>query len=304
MSRTAIIRAITGLLLTAAIGWCLGGCGPIHPPKPGPPPKPVVRIAIMPRYSPYTQSQRYRPLVEYLREETGYDIRPRSAVGYRGFLSAVENTDADFALVNPVAYIILRKTRDAYPLAIALEPDFTGGPARAKNRGVILARADSGITSIADLKGKVIATGSEMAVAGYLAPKALCLQHGLDIDKEATVAVCPSQEDVIKRLRQGRAAAGFVREAIWQEAAGSSLLNSDIVPIAYSRMYPGWSVCAVGDVDKGIAETVKRALLALDWDDVAHKEVLLETGLRGFVETSDEEYNVVRALLTNIRMPY
>ncbi len=38
--------------------------------------------------------------------------------------------------------------------------------------------------------------------------------------------------------------------------------------------------------------------------DGAHKEILLETGLRGFVETSDEEYNVVRALLTSIRMPY
>ncbi len=38
--------------------------------------------------------------------------------------------------------------------------------------------------------------------------------------------------------------------------------------------------------------------------DVAHKEILLETGLRGFVATSDEEYNVVRALLTSIGMPY
>ena len=39
-------------------------------------------------------------------------------------------------------------------------------------------------------------------------------------------------------------------------------------------------------------------------DDGAHKEILLETGLRGFPATSDEEYDVVRALLTNIRMPY
>jgi len=290
-------------MVGAVIVCCAVGCGQIHPTKLSLPPKTKVKIAIMPRYSAYTMSRRYMPLVKYLREETGYDVSYVSAVGYRGFLSAVESTDADFAFVNPVAYATLRKTRQAYLLVIALEPDFAGGPPRTKYRGVILARADSGITRIADLRGKIIATGSELAVAGYLAPKALCRQEGLDIDKEATVVVCPSQEQVIDRLRQGRAAAGFVREGIWQEALGESS-GADIKPVAYTMMFPGWCICALGDTDKEVAEAVKQALLNLDWSTPQCRPVLIQTGLRGFVEIADEEYDVVRSLLTNLRIPY
>lgn len=310
MFRIITIRAITALVVGAGIVCCAVRCGPIHPAQPGPPPKTRVKIAVMPRYSPYTMSKSYRPLIKYLREETGYDIRYVSSVGYRGFLSAVESTGADIAFLNPLAYVTLHKTRGAYPLVIALEPDFTVGPPRAQYRGVILARTDAGINSVSDLRGKIIVTGSEMAVAGYLAPKALCRQEGVDIDKEATVAVCPTQEQVIHRLRQGRAQAGFVREGIWEEASTSSLATADIKPIAYTVMYPGWCVCALGDTDQGIAQTVKRALLKLDWRDSRYRAVLkdeveeIETGLRGFVEADDKEYDSVRDLLQSLKMPY
>lgn len=249
-------------------------------------------------------TKRYMPLVKYLRQETGYDVSYVSAVGYRGFLSAVERTGADLAFVNPVAYVALHKTRGAYPLVMAREPDFTGGPPQAKYQGIILARADSGITRIADLKGKIIATGSETAVAGYLAPKALCRQEGLDIDREATVVVCPTQEDVIKRLRQGRADAGFVREGIWQEAITSSPASTHIRPVAYTMMFPGWCACALGDTDESVAQTVKEALLKLDWSKPQYRVVLDQAGLRGFVEADDKEYDDVRNLLEDEGIPY
>ncbi len=283
---------------------CAAGCGPIHPVESAPPPKPVVKIAIMPRYSPYTMTKRYMPLVKYLRQETGYDISYVSAVGYRGFLSAVERADADLVFVNPMAYVTLQKTRGAYPLVIAVEPDFAGGVPRTRYRGVILTRANSGITRIADLKGKIIATGSEMAVAGYLAPKALCRQEGLDIDQDATITVCPTQEDVIKRLRQGRVQVGFVREAIWQEAVTSGSPSTELRPIAYTMMFPGWCVCALGDTDESVAQTAKEALLKLDWSRLQSRTVLGQAGLRGFVEADDEEYGTVRHLLQSLRMPY
>jgi len=260
-----------------------------------------VKIAIMPRYSPYRQGKRFMPLIKYLRQETGYNISYVSALGYRNFLSAVESADADFVFANPVVYLILHKTRGAYPLAIATEPDFTGGPPRSQYRGVILARADRGISSIADLKGKVIAVGSEMAVAGHLAPQAVCLQHGLDITTDATVAVCPTQEHVIDRLRRGRADGGFVRENIWQEVAVD---NPGIQPVEYTTMFPGWCVCALGDTDRAVAETLKETLLGLDYRMKEHGQVLVPTGFRGFIEIGDEEYTSVRELMAAVGVPY
>jgi len=258
----------------------------------------------MPRYSLQTMATRYMPLVKYLRRETDYGIRYISAVGYSGFLSAVEQADAEFAFVNPVAYVTLHKTRGAYPLVMSQAPDFAGGPPRATYRGVILARADSGIANITDLRGKIIASAPQMAVAGHLGPIAVCQRAGVDVTRESTVVACPTQEDVLKRLQGGKADAGFVREAIWREALASGPIETELIPIAYTETYPGWCICAMGDTDPNIANALKQKLLDLNWEDLAHSNVLRDAGLHGFVEASDEQYNGVRRLLSEIGVPY
>jgi len=261
-------------------------------------------MAFMPRYSLQTMSKRYMPLVKHLRSETSYDIRYISAVGYSSFLSAVEQSDAEFAFVNPLAYVTLQKTRGAYPLVMTQEPDFAGGPPQAEYGGVILARAGSGIESIADLRGKTIASAPWMAVAGHLGPAALCLRAGVDVTRQATVVACPTQEDVLKRLEGGRVDAGFVREGIWRESVGDGPTGTELIPIAHTDSYPGWSLCAMGDTDPAMAEVVKQKLLELNWDYLADRRVLRDAGVRGFVEASDEQYNVVRRLLDELRIPH
>jgi len=301
VSRATLSRAIIGLLATATVLCWTIGCGRVHPGEPAVRVQPTVKIALMPRYSLQTMSKRYMPLVKHLRSETSYDIRYISAIGYPSFLSAVEQADADFAFVNPVAYVTLRKTRGAYPLVMTQDPDFAGGPPRATYRGVILARADSGIASIGDLKGKIIASGPQMAVAGYIAPVALCRRQGLNVSQQATVVACPTQEDVLKRLQAGRADAGFVREGIWHEAVASGSGGAELSPVTFTETYPGWCVCAMGDTDPEMAKVVKQELLELRWE---HREVLAAAGLDGFVEASDEQYNVIRRLLDELGIPY
>jgi len=304
VSKAALSRTTIGFVATAILLCWLTGCGRIHPGEPALRAQPTVKIAFMPRYLLQTMAKRYMPLVKYLCLETDYDIRYISAVGYSGFLSAVEQADADFAFVNPVAYVMLHKTRGAYPLVMTQEPDFAGGPPRATYRGVILARAGSGIESIADLRGKIIASAPQMAVAGYLAPVAVCRRHGLNVSQQATVVACPTQEDVLKRLQASRADAGFVREGIWREAVASSSVGVKLNPVAYTETYPGWCICAMGDTDPNMAEALKQKLIDLNREDLAHRNVLRDAGLDGFVEASDEQYNGVRRLLDEIGVPY
>jgi len=304
VSKAALSRAIIGSLTIAAILCWTTGCGRVHPGEPAVRAQPTVRMAFMPRYSLQTMAKRYMPLVKYLRRETDYDVRYISAVGYSGFLSAVEQADAEFAFVNPVAYVTLHKTRGAYPLVISQAPDFAGGPPRATYRGVILARADSGIENIADLRGKIIAAAPQIAVAGHLGPVALCQRRGVEVMQQASVVACPTQEDVLKRLQGGRADAGFVREGIWREAVASGSAGVKLNPIAYTENYPGWCICAMGDTDPNMAEALKQKLIDLNWEYLAHRQVLRDAGLRGFVEANDEQYNGVRRLLDETGVPY
>ena len=298
------VLTMVGLAAVAVVLCCVAGCRGIHPLESAAAPRVAVKIAIMPRYGPQSMARRYMPLVKYLRAETGYDITYVSAMCYRDFLGAIERTGADFAFASPIAYVTLHKTQAARPLLVALEPDFAGGPPQPAYRGVILARADSGIAGITDLKGKVIASALKMSLAGYIAPQVLARERGLDLTKEATVAVCPSQEQVIERLCSGRAAAGFLRESVWEEALESGSACANIAPVGYTMLLPGWCVSEMGDTDPVVVQTVKRALLGLDWDNPAHRTILRECGLRGFAETSDQQYEPVRRLLERAEIPY
>ena len=304
MFKAALKRAIVGSLVAiTVIGWTVG-CSRIHPARSTGPQQPMVKIAIMPRYSLETMAMRYMPLVKYLSRETGYNVRYISAVGYPGFLSTVEQADADFAFVNPLAYVVLHKTRGAYPLVTAQHINFRGGPPQATYRGVILARTDLGIDSVANLRGKIIAAGPQMAVAGHLAPVAFCRRHGVDVHQQATLIACPTQEDVLHRLQQGRADAGFVSEAIWQEAVTGGLAATGLRPVAYTEPYPGWCICALGDTDPNMAEIIKEKLLELNWKFLADRRALRSADVAGFVEARDEDYDIVRQLLADLEVPY
>lgn len=257
-----------------------------------------VKMSVLPAYSLPLMTQRFIPLVNYLSETTGYKIEYISSLNYRTYLATLEGAQVDIGYQNPLFYIILAKTKGAYPLVKSI--DSSGN---SEYRGVIITHSQSAVDTIASLKGKKVMAASKKSVGGYLAQAFLCLQNGIEPEKDLTVILAKSQDEVISKVYQKKIDAGFVREDALQAVKDKIDLNK-IKIIAYTEYFPNWCFAAFSHTDKNVAEKIKRALLKLDKNNPEHYKILEKAEISGFIEASDTDYEIMRKKAEELKIPY
>ena len=246
----------------------------------------VVKLSIQPKYSLNIMSKKYSPIIRYLSEETGYKIRLVSALSYSSYFQVLEANQVDIAFQNPIAYIILRKTREAYPLVKIVEFDGLD-----KYRGTIITHQESGIKTIKELKGKNIAIASQRALCGYIGQVQLCQENGIDIEKDTSIVLMRTQDDVILSVYRQEVDAGFVSEDALPEV-GKKIDLGAINIVGYTDYFPTWCVAAFRNTKPEVAEKIKKALLKLDPNIPEQRDILEAMGGVGFVEAKDSDYNL------------
>ena len=281
-------------LVSLAVG--LAGCG--HEVG-GVERPPVVRIAIQPVYSLALMSERYRPLVEYLSEETGYRVEQVSSLSQTNYLSAIEGARADIAFLNPLLYLQVAKTKGGYPLVRVVNQDGSD-----HYRGAIITRADSGIRSLQDLRGCIVMTSSRKGVGGYLGQHKLLTENGIDPERDLTVVAARTQDEVVRSVLKGKVKVGFVREDALGAALAPEADPSRIRIIAYTEFFPTWCFAAFRSTDPAVAEAIKQALLRLDGDNVNHRPILERAGAARFIEASNADYDSVGRIVADLDLPY
>lgn len=111
--------------------------------------------------------------------DTGFHVKTAIPTSYIAVVEALGTGRADFAAFNTFAYVLARDVK-----GYDVEPLFTVARGvhgeEATYRGQILARADSGITSIEDLSGKRFAYVDPASTSGYVLPRNLLRERGVE----------------------------------------------------------------------------------------------------------------------------
>lgn len=288
------------LILICALGIVLSGC---EQPLDGPP----IRIGYMNCNSEAETMQRFRPLTVYLGQQLGrpveavpvdtQDLEPRFAAG-----------EFEFAHGNSLLYIILREHYGMQLIATEKRGQF--GPRTA---GAIIVRRDSPIQSLADLKGKRMLFGPQMAPSGYMAQYDLLLQAGFDPERELEYYAIPhgafKHEKVIYGVYFGEydvaAAPALDLELMIRDGRVSA---DDFRVLAQSEIIPYCTFGAAKTVDAELVGKFRKALLALTPEttvkiDGEVLKVLDAAWIDGFEPLLDAEYDVVRAMAKRTNMP-
>lgn len=288
-------KLLAGLMILFIMG--IAGCAH-RVPKEKTERNKKVKICFLPTYSLPLMTQRFIPLVNYLSETTGYKIEYISSLNYRTYLTTLEGTQVDIGFQNPLFYIILAKTKGAYPLVKAI--DASGN---SMYRGVIITHMNSGIDTVASLKGKKVMAASKKSVGGYFAQASLCIQNGIDPEKDLTVILAKSQDEVISKVYQKKIDAGFIREDVLQAVKDKIDLKKMKI-IASTEYFPNWCFAAFSHTEKDVAEKIKQALLRLNKNNPDHYEILEKAEVSGFIEASDTDYDMMRKKAEILKVPY
>ncbi|MBI5441505.1 MAG: phosphate/phosphite/phosphonate ABC transporter substrate-binding protein [Deltaproteobacteria bacterium] len=278
---------LCGLLALAPL--LLAGCGrserAIAPgPEPGGGP---LLIGLMPEKNIFAQIDRFELLANYLASSTGRPVQLRILSRYGNIIRNFESDNLDGAFFGSFTYVLARRKLNVEVLARPERPDGT-----STYHGLLIARKDSGIRSVQDLRGKVFAFVDKATMAGYLFPLALLRKEGVaDYEryfKEAYFA--GTHEDVARDVLERRAQAGALKNTVYEALVATDPgFRREVAILATSKKVPENGLAVRAAMPPGLKERIRSALLGMDRNP-AGAAALQSIGAVRFIPTRDEDY--------------
>lgn len=244
-----------------------------------------LRLGVLPRLSATELTTMFTPLAEHLGRKTGQRVTLVIAKDFDAFKRQVRAGDVDIAFSNPLVYVELKREVALEPLALGAEKK--GG---ARFRGILIVRKDSGLSDLAQIKGKRVIFVDKDSLGGYLAQALFLKKHGIDPQRDVVALPFAKKHDNVTMAVLNKAAdVGAIREDDLEKMAARVDLKQ-LKVLAYTEYFPNWPVYVTAKVDARTREALKGALLGLRAGD----PVLESAKLSLFAPVADKDYDGLR----------
>ena len=160
---------------------------------------------------------------------------------------------------------------------------------------VIVARADSGIDTLGDLRGKRLALGSADSVQAAILPLHYLRAAGLDPEKDCHLLrfdldvgkhgdTGTSELEVLAAVRENRADAGALAESTWERQVADGVVDpAKMRPIWRSPPYCHCNFSVLADFSGSKGQAWTESLLAMRYEDPPWRELMDLEGLKRWV---------------------
>ncbi len=277
MKTTCLRRAFLGLcLLTTAI-----------------PAIADITMGVFPRRPVAKTHKLFKPLAEKLSKELGEPVKLVVAKDFKAFWKGVKNRQYDLVHYNQYHYLLSHKNQ-GYKV-IAVNEEF------GSNRiaGALSVRKDSGINSVADLKGKTILFGGgKKAMGSYIAPTAILMQAGLKAGDDYTVRFAKNPPSaVIGVYNKAADAAGSGNVILRVKGVKKKIDVNQMKILAESEPFIHLPWAVKGDMPADKAAKIQQIMTSLKGSDDA---VLKAAAVTNFVKATDADFDKVRAIVKQV----
>lgn len=258
-----------------------------------------ITYAYLPQYSHTVSYKRHHLMVEFLRRETGLNIRQVFPDTFDQHMEMVGQGKIDISYSNPFIYVKIAQRYGARAFCRVVEAN-----GRKEFRGQVICRADNrAIQTLADCRGKRWIAVDPTSAGGYLFPLGLFMSHGLTVKdfKELTFSPGPGgkQEKVVLAVYAGKYDIGTIREGTL-DVVRDRIDTREIRVIANTPWYPGWVYAAHAGLDPVVVGKIRVALLKLDGHNASQRRILEAADIRGIIPASDHDFDPVRKLAAQI----
>jgi len=229
-------------------------------------------------------------IARMLSERTGYNVTANVATSYAAVIEAMGAGNAQIGWLNTFGYVL---AHEKYGVEVALATVRFGS---TSYKGQIITRADSGITSIEDLKGKTFCRPDPLSTSGWVVPSITMAAAGLDPDTDIQVVDAGSHNNVVAAVYNGDCDAG----ATYVDARGTVEddfpdVKEKVVVIAESADIPNDTVSFAPDVPPEVRENVVNALLEIAQTEEGAAALEQVYEIAGLEPVDDSFYDGFRA---------
>ena len=251
----------------------------------------VFRVTTIPEEAATEQIRKFTPLASYLEKALNVKVEFTPVSDYPAAVEALVNKKVDLVWFGGFTHVQanLRSGGKIVPLAQREED--------TKFQSVFIAKTDSGIKTLADMKGKQISFGSQSSTSGHLMPRSFLLEAKIDPEKDfKRIAYSGAHDATIASVVSGKVDAAALDITVWRKFVTENKVDTKAVDVFYTT--PGyfnynWSVHA--DMPADMQAKVKAALLALDPAKPDQAEILRLNRATRYIATQPSNYKGLEA---------
>ena len=235
-------------------------------------------FGFLPILSPQKLVARFGPLTDYLAEQLNRPVRLETAPNYEEFVRRTSKQRYDILFTAPHFYYLAQR-QSGYRVLVRV--DAPTMPA------VIVARKDSDIHNLEDLRGKKLSTVDPLALGTALV-KAHLSANNIDPDKDVTLVTTPTHNaSLLSAYKRVTDAASLMLPPY--NRAKPEIKNNMII-IAKTAGTPHMPISVSSSVSAEKRSIIENALLNLT-ASTKGKELLQHLSWPGFAKTSPAEYD-------------
>ncbi len=244
-------------------------------------------IGLSPEQNVFRQRERYMALRKFLSDRLGISVNFTSLSRYGNIIERFSSEKMDGAFFGSFTYGLAHHQIGVEPIARPVNLDGT-----STYHGYIFVRADSGIRTVADMRGKRFVFVDHATTAGYLFPLAWFRRNGINnLDLFlGDVFFAGSHDAAVQAVLNKEANIGAAKNTIYDQLATENpRVRNELVILASSDVVPQNCLAVRKDLDPELKTALRKALLTMNQDKEG-EEALRRFGARGFIATSEDDY--------------
>lgn len=253
--------------------------------------EPGLKLAFIPQENPEKLLGDIDLITGWLSDQMGVPVTGFVTFDHAAAVEALRNGDADISFMGALPFVLAEDQIGAVPL---LSEVYRGQPSYA---GRVFVRKDSGIASLADLKGRDIAFADPVSESGYLYPLDLFVREGL-ISDAADADNFFGRKFFAGGYQQAmQAMANGLVDAAGASQYADLLLTpqqqAEVTVLAESEQIPSHAIIARPGLDPDLQARFVQTMLTLNQPENRHLLAYLY-GPDGYIEADPKVYDGVR----------
>jgi len=249
--------------------------------------------AFVPSENSQTVLDSAQAIAKLVSDKTGFKIKTFVATEFAGVVEAMCNGQAQMGALNTFSYILASSRKCADVGLVSVRNNSTS------YRGQIITKADSGIKTLADLKGKTFCRPDPLSTSGWIIPSILLKANKIDPATDLRQVVDVGGHDaVVENVYNSNCDAG----ATFDDARGNVEkkypdVRDKVVVIAYSAAIPNDTVSFAPAMDAKQRATIVKALLEIVADKANADVIKKVYNWTGLAEAKDAFFDDFRQSL-------
>ncbi len=251
----------------------------------------VFRVTTIPEEAATEQTRKFGPIAAYLEKKLGMKVEFTPVSDYPAAVEVLVNKKVDLVWFGGFTFVQASIRSGGKVVPIAQREEDT------RFQSVFIAKTDSGIKSLADLKGKQVSFGSQSSTSGHLMPRHFLLQAGLNPETDfRRVAYSGAHDATIASVVSGKVDAAALDITVWKKFTSEGKVDTKAVDVFFTTapfFNYNWSVHA--DMPADLRNKLQKALLDIDPATPEGAEILKLNRATRYIPTSPDNYKGIEA---------